>query len=63
MKVKFKAESNIWEKKETRAGVVIFELLPSLTFRHVDWELGKEFNIYLSWLLWTVSATFSSTRK
>ena len=45
-----------------RAWVVIIELLPAITFRYVDWELGREFNIYLSWLAWQITVTMTSNK-
>ena len=45
-----------------RARVVIIELLPAITFRYVDWELGRELNIYLSWLAWQFTVTMTSNK-
>ena len=58
MKIKFNAEQNIWKQNKTRAGVVVFELIPSLTLRRVDSFFFVESNIFLSWLFWTVSVAF-----
>lgn len=59
MKIKVKVESLIWRKDQGRPGVVLFELLPAITFRYVDWELGYEYNVYLSWLAWCISITLT----
>jgi hypothetical protein len=32
-------------------------LIPSISFRYIKACFGKEANIYLSWLIWTISIT------
>ena len=57
MRVLFKAENACFKNKKKHQRVFYFELLPSVTYRHVAWELGHEYNLYLSWMVWAVSIT------
>lgn len=63
MKLRFKAETNCWRKGPRRAGVILIELLPNIAVRYVDWDLGYEYNLYLSWLIWGVSVTLQKPKK
>lgn len=62
MRIKVEAGKSGTGKGLGRARVVIIELLPTVTFRYVDWELGRELNIYLSWLAWQFIVTMTSNK-
>jgi len=63
MKLQFKVETQYWRKGPERAGVILIELLPNIAVRYVDWELGYEYNLYLSWLIWAVSVTLQKPKS
>lgn len=63
MRIKVEAGKPGTGKGLDRFRVVIIELLPAITFRYVDWELGREFNIYLSWLAWQFTVTMTSNKR
>lgn len=47
--------------REIRKGgdyyIFLIGLIPSISFRYIKARFGKEANLYLSWLIWTISIT------
>lgn len=61
MKVTFKIEKNYHSDK--KLAYYLFELIPGIAIRYIRGEFGREENMYVSWLLWTVSVTISNKNK
>ena len=57
MKVIFKIEKNYHSDK--KVAFYLFELIPGIAFRYIRGEFGREVNMYVSWLFWTMSITLS----
>ena len=56
-KIKLNIENICTRRKDLI--VFILEFIPSITFRYVKGKFGTEFNLYISWLIWSFSITLS----
>jgi hypothetical protein len=53
MKIKVTTDTSLFKTDDVR--VFYCDLIPTIAFRRVKWKLGYEYDLYLSWLSWSVA--------
>lgn len=58
MKITTRLEFTLFKRTDFRA--LYINLIPGFDLRFISGQFGKEFDIYLSWLLWGIEIAFNN---